>query len=99
MYFRTHISYILKSCPEGPSIYHFAEALATPSAPGLMLSDCLVVINGNGGHFLEECKNMYSVIQTSITDTCGGPRLLVLSQRQEQCMSCRIWQILMGGNM
>lgn len=27
------------SCPEGPSIYHFAETLATPLTPGLVLLD------------------------------------------------------------
>jgi len=33
--------------PEGPSIYHFAETLATPSPPALVLSDYHGVININ----------------------------------------------------
>jgi hypothetical protein len=35
--FRVH-SHSLKGCPEGHSIYCFAETLDTPSPPGLLLS-------------------------------------------------------------
>lgn len=49
--FWTHVfiglSHSLKGCPEGPSLYHFAETLATPSSPGPMLSDYPGDINVN----------------------------------------------------
>jgi hypothetical protein len=37
----------LKGCPKGSSVYRFAKTLATPSPPGLVLSDYHGVIDIN----------------------------------------------------
>ena len=79
MFLEFFFSHRFKSCPEGPSIYHFDESLATPSL-GLMLSLIIIeLLILTGRTFpVGVLLNMYITIQTIFMaiapiDTHGGP--------------------------